>query len=330
MIQRNNYFDNAKFILICIVVLGHFTNLNRHIPFMGGLNNIIYSFHMPVFIFISGYFSRDIEKQRKQEINKILYIYIIFEVLNLVFTKTTSLGRGSYNLFTPTFHNWYILGIFFWRLLVPYFNFYPKKATLIFAFIISIYVGLFDGLNILGLNRIIYFMPFFIIGYYADNFDYYLNKVQKYKAIFSIFLGLFFIIVFTLSATNSTFNDFIAYAYTPGAGSNSSLAIILRVLGFTTSLIISSFVLFLIPRKTTFFTRFGKNTLNVFLLHMFFVFPISAIYKMANLGDDLILLLSIFTSILITFFLSLNFVNTAMKPFVNLENILSLRKPKQH
>jgi len=72
METRNLYFDNMKFILIFLVVLGHFANLHRLLPIMGGLNNAIYSFHMPLFIYISGYFSRDVVQPRRTDIDKIL------------------------------------------------------------------------------------------------------------------------------------------------------------------------------------------------------------------------------------------------------------------
>lgn len=53
--QRLYGFDNIKFILIFLVVLGHLLEISS--PFAGKdmLYKIIYSCHMPVFIFISGF-----------------------------------------------------------------------------------------------------------------------------------------------------------------------------------------------------------------------------------------------------------------------------------
>jgi fucose 4-O-acetylase-like acetyltransferase len=324
MKTRNLYFDNAKFLLIFLVVLGHFTNLNRSIPIMGGLNNIIYSFHMPLFIFISGFFSKNINKQRKSEIDKILYIYIVFEIINYLFTKFTSLGYGSFNIFRPTYQNWYILGIFFWRLLIPYFNFYPKWISFLTILITSLIIGFFKDFNtFLGLYRIIYFMPIFALGYYSDNINIILVKFQKYKLIFITLLILSFVAIFTLSISSVSFNNLISYAYTPYEGYGKRLDIIVRILGLITSYILGFFILFTIPSKKTFFTRFGGGTINVFLLHMFLVFPINAIFVKLNLDDEVIFTTSILASIFITYFLSLNFINFIMKPFVSINNLLS-------
>ncbi|MEZ4805839.1 MAG: acyltransferase family protein, partial [Bacteroidia bacterium] len=57
---REPFYDNLKCFLIVLMVLGHFTFENRAFPIMKGLSNVIYSFHMPLFIFISGYFSKKV------------------------------------------------------------------------------------------------------------------------------------------------------------------------------------------------------------------------------------------------------------------------------
>jgi fucose 4-O-acetylase-like acetyltransferase len=329
MHTRNLYFDNAKFILIFLVVLGHFTNLNRGLPIMGGLNNIIYSFHMPLFVFISGYFSRNINQQRKSEITEILYMYLVFEILNYLFTSITSLGYGSFNIFVPTYQNWYILGIFFWRLLIPYFNFFSKKTAFISILIIALIIGYFKGFNsFLGLYRILYFMPFFVLGYFSDNLETLIDKYKKYKWIFIVLLIFSLGSIFTLSKINPTFNNAISYAYTPYSGYSKDLHILLRVAGLISSFIISFSILFLIPSEKIFFTQFGGRTINVFLLHMFLVFPINAIYSMLNLSAEIILISSILSSIFITYFLSIKFFNQIMKPLTSIEKLLSITKSK--
>src|SRR5690606_41893719 len=56
-LERNAYFDNAKLLLIFLVVFGHaiqpFTSKNRIID---ALYIWIYTFHMPAFIFLAGFF----------------------------------------------------------------------------------------------------------------------------------------------------------------------------------------------------------------------------------------------------------------------------------
>ena len=49
-------FDNIKFFLIVLVIYAHLSNIHCEVP--SSLYKIIYSFHMPLFVFVSGYFTK--------------------------------------------------------------------------------------------------------------------------------------------------------------------------------------------------------------------------------------------------------------------------------
>ena len=67
-LKNNNYFiDNLKVILIFLVVFGHL--IERYIDTnltLRGLYMFIYTFHMPLFIFVSGFLPKNIYKSRKE------------------------------------------------------------------------------------------------------------------------------------------------------------------------------------------------------------------------------------------------------------------------
>ena len=119
MNNRSLIIDQTKGVLIFLVVLGHFANWQHELYLMGletvynpvlrGGYNSILSFHMPAFIFISGYFSRHISNLRYKELDSILYPFILFQILNVFFTMTTGWGYGkNYNILYPIYQNWYI------------------------------------------------------------------------------------------------------------------------------------------------------------------------------------------------------------------------------
>lgn len=57
--ERDYLFDNYKVFLIFLVVIGHFIEPSyTNNEFLYTLKWFIFSFHMPAFIFISGYFSK--------------------------------------------------------------------------------------------------------------------------------------------------------------------------------------------------------------------------------------------------------------------------------
>jgi fucose 4-O-acetylase-like acetyltransferase len=323
---RDTYFDNLKTILIFLVVLGHFTNLNRSVPLMGAINNVIYSFHMPIFIFISGYFSKSIRNQRSTEIENILYPYFVFQFLNLIFTKSTGLGFGSMDIFTPTYQNWYLLGLLFWRILIPYYNLFNKKYSLIFTIILSFIIGFYEQFNtFLGLYRILYFFPLFILGYYCLDLQTFLQKMSKYKYYFICISSLGLIAIFFISLYNRNLNDMISLAYTPYSNYNHSINIFyLRIIGFTSSFIISIGLLYMIPKNKYKITYLGENTLNIFLLHMFFVFPLNS--YLVHISSYLILLISLVSSLLICLLFSNKFLNKILIPFTKLNQLKVLIK----
>ena len=73
--ERIYLWDNIKFILIFLVVLGHFADFHTATSLnMRRLFFYIYIFHMPLFIFISGLFSKKTINEKKY---KKIFEYLI-------------------------------------------------------------------------------------------------------------------------------------------------------------------------------------------------------------------------------------------------------------
>ncbi|WP_368917457.1 acyltransferase family protein, partial [Staphylococcus haemolyticus] len=61
--KRDYFFDNARAILIFLVVFGHMIQpYTSESKYLSALYLLIYSFHMPSFLFISGYFAKHLDK----------------------------------------------------------------------------------------------------------------------------------------------------------------------------------------------------------------------------------------------------------------------------
>lgn len=70
--ERNCSLDGLKYILIVLVVLGHFIEPSRYDNQMSTLiYSFIYSFHMPLFIWMNGYFYK--HRAFKDELRKSLF-----------------------------------------------------------------------------------------------------------------------------------------------------------------------------------------------------------------------------------------------------------------
>ena len=134
--ERNLKLDNAKGILITLVVIGHML-----LPIQGttrGVTNffyMIYAFHMPAFVFISGLLAQHIyTRVPKPHFNgrrwcSTLWLYLLFQFI-LFFSEIPAYGRTT--RFPDFLHTsgapWYLLALLLWYLMIPFFYAYRGKV----------------------------------------------------------------------------------------------------------------------------------------------------------------------------------------------------------
>ena len=146
---------------------------------------------------------------------------------------------------------------------------------------------------------------------------------MKYKFLILTISIAIFSIIFILSYSNAELNKNIALAYTPIRGYQeiSLISIIIRILAFSSSIVLSLGVLILIPLTQNVFTKMGRQTLNVFLLHMFLVFPLNAFYYELSLSSLEILGTSFILSVGIIYLLAIKPIAMLMTPLTNFKVI---------
>lgn len=121
--QRIAFWDNAKFLMLVLVIFGHATErFYNDGSVIFGIWLTIYLVHMPIMMFISGYFSSSVvtEKSKRKTV-ELLIIYIVWEILfaliKFVFFERTPTTNF---LVKPSFAMWFILALFLMRILLPY------------------------------------------------------------------------------------------------------------------------------------------------------------------------------------------------------------------
>ena len=82
---RNAYLDNVKVVLLFLVVFAHILERFLEVKLYNSLYVIIYSFHMPLFIFISGYLSKNTDRCRQNAFSDFFIPYIIFNTIYFSF-----------------------------------------------------------------------------------------------------------------------------------------------------------------------------------------------------------------------------------------------------
>lgn len=78
--KRIVWIDNAKFLGIYLVILGHSIPASEEEYSI--IRNFIYAFHMPLFVFLSGFLYK--RGNIKKDVLCILVPYLIYQVTNLL------------------------------------------------------------------------------------------------------------------------------------------------------------------------------------------------------------------------------------------------------
>ena len=186
---RDERTDCVKFWLVTLVIADHVI-LRKE--FAGSeacavLWNWINIFFMPLFVFISGYFSRKKDKKGFWlSIWKLLEPLIIFQVIALLFFVENSLSIRS--VLTPWYMLWYLLSLIYWRIMLQIIpdKILRHKKLILISFFISILVGFLPFDRFLSIQRTLALMPFFWGGYYLKGKNLYLP--DKYKLLCVVFL----------------------------------------------------------------------------------------------------------------------------------------------
>ena len=307
-VERDNFADFLKYILISLVVLGHFINLYQNRAVLGGLYSWIYTFHMPLFVFISGYFSKQLNYRRKS-IDTILFPFVLFQLLNVLYAVVVPIEPLKDNIFYPYHQNWYLIALFWWRCFVPYRQFFKKWLIVVFSFILSLLVGCFpEWGDFLGLYKTAYFFPFFVLGVYCEDLAKLLSRLMRYRWIL-IFVFMASIIVVFLFSTDSFLHHKMLYAFKADLGYDGEWQnLFLRACALVVSIIMCGAVLVVVrllynrlKYSNLYCLMEGGGTMLAFLGHEFVMIPLIHFYgKFGMIGY----VLCICTSFIVTFILT--------------------------
>jgi len=335
--NRNYLIDNSKGLLIFLVVLGHSLEFIRKDYEVARLLYVfIYEFHMPVFVFISGYLSKNVEKGRRNAVRNFLTPFLLFNIIwNLITLVGPLFLRGkftelpseqAFSFFTPGWALWYIFAMFLWKILLPDLLKFKN------IFILSVIAGIFVKLSgefgsYMALSRTITFAPFFLAGYYSSEeklkrfrkFTRF-NILNKVPSILILIIGVLIALIFV---NYSNIAD--EFFWADRSYSNFNIEIFTGILLYIAVYIIGFAFVYvfinLMPENQTFLSKIGKNTLSVYFLHTYFIGSILGLTSLmsSNLGKLLALIVG---SLIVTFILSRDGVARFFNKFLDKFNRL--------
>ena len=255
--------------MIISVVLAHYLRASAsfEVPTFGGFIYITsFSYIMQGFLFISGFFSRNLDKCRTEAFSTFLFPYLV--LMPIMFSIRLFLnGNARFDLTLPTMALWYLLTLFFYRYflkdLVKIKNILPASIAMSLA---AGFIPFFD--STLSLGRTFAFLPFYLTGYFFK--AEWIEKIRKIPrtAILSLLTCLLIISVYTAFLGLFPLEAFHMKASYASTGLTNLQGIGTRLVLSLISLAWILIFINLMPRRKTVLASIGQNTMTIYVFHI--------------------------------------------------------------
>ena len=328
------YFNILKFFLAFFVVLGHSFNSYVSDPTIKGIFLFLYAFHMPLFIFLAGFFG----KYSRGKVVRFLIFYVILQVIHIllkVFVTTPKEYSSSQIvdlIVEPQWTVWFLLAYAVWILSLKFIK-KVKCWHIVLAIVVALAVGFvpFVG-KPFTLSRIFYYYPFFLLGKKmrgGDSQDF----VCKLKKIQTPLVRIVSLCVFVLAlALLITFGGEMKKSFFYGRDPYSSpIELLYRIIALATGAILGFSFMMIVPVNSGDCwqgkfspQQLGKRSLSIYMFHPIILVFFNKLFDLHSYPTIVIICVFVIVSVALTYI-------SAIKPlhkFINFD-IGKFRKNKQ-
>lgn len=328
--KREAYYDNLKFWLITIVVIGHFVEfyMNEN-AVCRWLWYYIYIFHMPLFIFVTALFLKSTINRKPFRIDKILSYLIVcyFMKVTILLLKQYWFGvEQEFSIFDGE-GPWWFLFVIAAYIPITYLLRDVKKTYVFFGSIIAALIIGFDDtvFTYMTLSRLVVGYPFFYAGYCLDRQA--IKSVCKGSGKLKRISAVLFLLASALTlALNIDIYPKIAglstmrnpYAY---LGIDEAYGAVARLLFYVLVFLMMLAIMIIIPEKRAFYTNWGSRTLQIYVVHGYIIRILAFYgfgYWLANWSGRYWPLLLILSAVLCTVLLSGKWMEKPFKKVMSL------------
>lgn len=335
-------WDNARFVLILLVVVAHVISTIRTDTATGyGLYVFIYLFHMPAMIALSGLFAKaDATPKTVRSTLQLLVVWVCWEgIWALIHFFASGRGIPESWLIVPAWTLWFLLTLATMRVLLPYLLRFRHPMLLAIALALAAGFTPVIGTQF-SASRTLCFMPFFLAGWLITNRGWLSGewftrpRVGTRIAALALLLGVA-LVVAVLAQVRTAWrldtwlvwrDDYLwlfahapVFAWAPGewwvaalGGAGVRLTLLVVAAAMTPALLL------LVPRGQSVLTVWGTRTLYVYLLHGPIVAWLRASGAVEQLGEfgELGVAMLCALGVLVTLLLSMRWVTKVFRPVV--------------
>lgn len=266
--ERNDLFDNIKAVMLFLVALGHILDVFIN----GGKNAVeyntmkyIYLFHMPVFAFVSGYFSKNVNRSRENAVKKVLIPYLFFQILYVIVAammihwKLVSFNSDvfNYSVILPSSAFYYLLALFIWKLLAV--DILKLRFPIAISFLLGILISLTKYSDFhCGYGAVFSLLLFFVLGLKCDErIIERIRSIPKVIGIVILLLGIIPAVYFPYAIHSIRLN----YA---DEGFSNLEGMAWRVVFYTVAILMGAAIINVMTDKRCFLSKIGKKSILVY------------------------------------------------------------------
>lgn len=265
-------YDNQKFFLIFLVILGHFVeaHFDSQVPYRDFLYMWMYFFHMPAFVFLAGLCQKKTDTLNGKRVLSFVLIGFISKLFVMI-TVGAFTGEYPFRLVRESGMPWFMFAMAAFIVMTYVLRNVKPAFALCFAVAMGLAIGYDDTFNkgLLTLNRVISFFPFYLLGYYLEP--------EKVMYVCKKTAVRIFSVLFVAAYTWTLFQqrDYILKLrhIVIGSASYNEMALenggfLLRVMCYVIAVLAIIALISLIPnKKIPVITTMGERTLAIYFWH---------------------------------------------------------------
>lgn len=273
MASRVEWIDYAKAIGIVLVVYGHSASGLNNAGIVNSdsiymlINNVVYSFHMPLFFFLSGLFffgslaKRGAKKLIFSKIDSLVYPYLLWSVLQggvevglSQYTNGSVTAREVLTFWEPRAQFWFLYALFF--VFVVSVCLYSLVQERYHSLILSFSIFLYLGRGYLPDNPTLIFIysnfVYFVFGVLFTKYEWYghVSRRMSFPALLVLFV----------------FGQYMFHGYLGKQYTQQGIELLL--LSLVSIALIVSISSLIVKRPVTLLAYIGASTMAIYVMHI--------------------------------------------------------------
>ena len=274
-------WDNARWLLLVLVVWGHLLN---DLPHGSSLQKwvalVIYTFHIPALIFTSGYFASTDPRKIARGVVRLLLTWLIFEAI-WALVRLLVMGEPLSRSFLviPGWTLWYLVTLATLMLLLPVIA--MTRWPLAISVLISLGAGLLPSIGPqFSAARTAYLLPFFVLGWICRtrgtlNRAWFLAPSWKLRLTAAAAVVAYGSVTWWAAApleqhgARTWAAGYLSYAALLGDSTSPFWGLLVRAVLLVAAAVLSLAFLLIVSRRPSIVTVWGARTLYIYLLHTF-------------------------------------------------------------